>query len=109
MISGKWVAIEHAKVKEILEWPITKDAHDIRYFMGLTRYNCIFIEFFSRKAHPIKTLQKKSIQFIWSQQRQYSFDKLKHLFTTTPILIIVDLKKEFVIWNDASKESLGGF
>ena len=58
--------------------------------------------------NPITTLQKKSVWFIWSQQRQDSFDKLKHLLTSTPILRIVDPNKDFVVWTNATKEVLWG-
>ena len=54
------------------------------------------------------TCQKKSVRFVWSQQCQDSFDKLKNLLTTTPILRIVDPNKYFVVCTDASKEGLGG-
>ena len=46
---------------------------------------------------------------MWSQQCQDSFDKLKHLLITKPILRIVDPNKDFVVCTDASKDSLGGF
>ena len=45
---------------------------------------------------------------MWSQQCQDSFDKLKLLLTTTPILRIVDPNKDFVVCTDASKDGLGG-
>ena len=85
-----------------------KDVHYIKSFMGLTGYYRIFLENNSRKAHPVTSLQKKSVQFVWSQQCQDRVDKLKHLLTTTPILRIVDPNKYFVVCTDASKEGLGG-
>ena len=63
---------------------------------------------FSRISDPITTLQNKSVRFVWSQQCQDSFHKLKHLLTTTPILIIVDANKYFVVCTNATKEGLGG-
>ena len=76
--------------------------------MGLTGYYRRFIDIFSKITHPIATLQKQSLWFVWSQQCQNSVDKLKHLLTTTPILRIVDLNKDFVVCTDASKDGLGG-
>ena len=77
--------------------------------MGLNGYYCRFIEIFSRIAHPIITgLQKESVRFVWSQQCQESFDKLKRLLTTTPILRIANQIKDFIVCIDASKEGLGG-
>ena len=85
----------------------SKNVHDIRSFMGLIVYCQIVIEKFSRITHPITTLQNKSVWFIYSPQCQESFDKLKYLLTTTPILKIVDPSKYFVVCTDASKEGLG--
>ena len=76
--------------------------------MGLTWYYHIFIEFVSKIAYPITTLQKKSVWFIWNQQCQDSFEKLKQLLTTTPVLKIVDPSKDFVVCTDASKKGVGG-
>ena len=67
IISEKSVAVDRAKVKVILEWTVPKDVHHIRPSMVLTRYYRIFIENFSRIVHPITTLQKKSVIFVWNQ------------------------------------------
>ena len=37
-----------------------------------------------------------------------SFNKLKHMLTTAPILKIIDPFKDFVVCIDASKQRLGG-
>ena len=78
VISEEGTPVDPAKIRAILEWPVPKDVLDIRSFMGLTWYYRKFIDFFSRIAHPITNLEKKGILFIWSQQCQDSFDKLKH-------------------------------
>jgi hypothetical protein len=59
-------------------------------------------------SHPITSLQKKGTKFIWSEKCQESFEKLKHLLTTTPILKITDPYKDFVVCTDACIEGLGG-
>ena len=108
IIWEKGVGVDPAKIKVIIEWNILKDVYGIRSFMGLTWYYHIFIENFSRIDNTITTLQKKGIKFVWSQQCQDSFDKLKHLLNTTPILRIVDPNKYFVVCTDASKEEVVG-
>ena len=61
VISEEGVAVDPAKIKATLEWPVPKYVHDIIYFIGLTCYYHIFIEMFSRISHPITTLENKSI------------------------------------------------
>eukprot|EP00253_Pinus_taeda_P035992 PITA_35992 len=76
--------------------------------MGLAGYYGRFVEGFSKVAFPITSLQKKGKVFHWTPSCQKSFEQLKHLLTTAPILSIADPNKEYVVCTDASKEGLGG-
>ena len=96
------------KIKSIIDWPVPKDVTDVRSYMGITRYYTKIIERFSRIANPINSLQKKGEKFIRDQKCKDNFTKLKTLLTMTPILKIVDLNKDFVVWTDACNEGLGG-
>jgi len=91
-----------------MEWPVPKDVADIRSFMGLAGYYRRFVEGFSRVAYPITSLQKKGRAFKWTPECQQSFEQLKHLLTTAPILSIADPNKDYVVCTDASKEGVGG-
>ena len=53
-------------------------------------------------------LKKKANKFLWTNKFEESFQKLKHLLMTTPMLWIADLDADFVVCTDASKEGLGG-
>ena len=108
VISTEGIVVDPEKIKAIIEWPVPKDVADIWSFMGITRYYRRFIEGFSKIAYPIMSLQKKGTKFNWSQKCQDSFNKLKELLTTTPILKVVDPEKDFTICVDTSKEGLGG-
>ena len=102
------IAIDPEKIRAIMEWPFPKDVEDIQSFMGITEYYRRFIEGFSKIAYPITSLQKKGTKFNWSQKYQDSFNKLKELLTTAPILNVENPDKEFIVCVDASKEGLGG-
>jgi UDP-N-acetylglucosamine:LPS N-acetylglucosamine transferase len=91
-----------------MEWPIPKDVADIHSFMGITGYYHRFIEGFSKIAYRSISLQKKGTKFNWSQNCKDSFNKLKELLTSVPILKVVDPDKDFIVCVDASKEGLGG-
>eukprot|EP00253_Pinus_taeda_P017026 PITA_17026 len=102
------IAVDPEKIKAIMDWPVPKDVADVQSFMGLAGYYRRFVEGFSKVAFPITLLQKKGRAFHWTPNCQKSFEQLKHLLSTTPILSIADPHKDYVVCTDASKEGLGG-
>jgi hypothetical protein len=44
------------KVKASMEWPVSKNAHEVRSFMGLAGYYRRFVEGFSKIAKLITIL-----------------------------------------------------
>eukprot|EP00253_Pinus_taeda_P005576 PITA_05576 len=108
VITKDGIAVDPQKIKTIMQLLVPKYVVDIRSFIGLDVYYTRFIEGFSRVAYPITSLQKKGMDFKWSIECQESFDQLKHLLTTAPILSIVDPNKDYVVCTDASKEGVGG-
>jgi hypothetical protein len=45
-----------------MEWPVLKNAHEVRSFMGLEGYYQRFVEGFSKIEKPITTLQRKGVE-----------------------------------------------
>ena len=108
IITKDGIVVDREKIKTIMEWPVPKDMVDIRSFMGLDGYYMRFIEGFSRVAYPITSLQKKGKTFKWNMKCHKSFNQLKHLLNTAPILSIADPNKDYVVCTDANKEGVGG-
>ena len=44
---------------------------------------------------------------MWSEKCQANFEELKKRLTTTPVLVLPDLNKNFSIYCDASRQGLG--
>ena len=74
------------KVKAIMEWPVLKNTHEVRSFMGLASYYQRFVEGFSKIAKPITTLQHKGVKCEWMEECDSTFIELKRLLTSVPIL-----------------------
>eukprot|EP00253_Pinus_taeda_P009241 PITA_09241 len=106
VISKEGIVVDPEKIKTILEWPVPKDVADIRSFMGLAGYYRRSVEGFSRVAYPIASLQKKGRSFKWSSECQQSFEKLKQLLTSAPVLSIAYPNKDYVVCTDASGEGV---
>jgi hypothetical protein len=90
-----------------MEWPVPKNAHEVRSFMELAGYYWRFVEGFSKIAKPISTLQRKGVRYEWTKEFNSAFIKLKRLLTIAPILRVLDMGKDFTVCTDASKQGLG--
>jgi len=52
-------------------------------------------------------LLEKNAKFVWSGKCQENFEELKRRLTTAPVLVLLDLCKNFSIYCDASRLGLG--
>jgi hypothetical protein len=107
IISDKGISVDPEKVKAIMEWPVPKNAHEVRSFMGLAIYYQRFVEGFSKIAKPITTLQCKGVNYEWTEECDSAFIELNRLLTSAPILRVSDMEKDFTVCTDASKQGLG--
>jgi hypothetical protein len=57
-------------------------------------------------VRPMTALLAKKVEFKWTPECQESFETLKKL-TTTPVLILPDVHKSFLLYCDASYTGLG--
>ena len=108
VISKEGISLDPGNIRAIMECHIPKYVLDVWSFMGITGYYRKFIEGFSKIANPITSLQKKGKIFVWDLKCEESFNKLKELLTTAPILKITYPNKDFVVCIDACNEGLGG-
>ena len=74
------------KVKAIMEWPVPKNAHEVRSFMGLAGYYRRFVEGFSKIVKPITTLQHNWVMYEWTEECDSAFIAIERLLTSAPIL-----------------------
>jgi hypothetical protein len=86
IISKYGIAVDSEKVEAIREWSTPKNVTEVRYFKGLAGYYRRFIGLFSKIAHLITSLQRKGMKFQWTTDCERSFQHLKQLLTSAPIL-----------------------
>ena len=75
--------------------------------MGLTNYYRKFIKGFAQIASPLHALTRKGTKFVWTEECQTAFDKLKKVLTEAPILAYPDFSLPFILATDASDDALG--
>ena len=107
VMSAEGVAVNPSKVNDVLNWESPKSVPQIRSFLGMAGYYRRFIEGFSRIARPLTQLLKKEKKFAWTPECEQSFQELKKRLTTAPVLVLPDVRKDFEIFCDASRQGLG--
>ena len=86
IISTKGIQVDRAKIDLITDLPIPKSVRDIRSFLGHAGFYRHFIKDFSAIYHPLSHLLMKDAPFEWIEECQASFETLKTLLTTSPIV-----------------------
>ena len=93
--------------ESVTNFPIPRNAKDIQRFIGLANYYRRFVQNFSRIAEPLTRLTRKNTEFRWGPEQQISFDKLKQVLTSKPVVAIYDTNKPVILHTDASKIGIG--
>ena len=75
--------------------------------LGLAGYYRRFLPNCSKIAKPLTNLLKNNTPFIWHANTDETFNTLKQLLTSQPLLQYPDFSKPFILSTDASNEALG--
>lgn len=96
------------KIEVIKKIQLPKSTKQIKSFLGITGFYRKFIKDYSKVALPMTRYLKKGSE-LNVKDRQYieSFNKLKALICTCPILAYPNFAKTFTLTTDASNSALG--
>jgi len=108
VISPKGVEMQKEKVEGVLSWPVPRNVKEVQKFLGLANYYRRFIENFARIAALLHMLVRKEQKWKWKREQEEAFEKLKTVFTTEPILAILDINREMRVEADTSDYATGG-
>jgi len=100
--------MQKEKVEGVLNWPVPRNVKEVQKFLGLTNYYRRFIKDFARIAVPLHMLVRKEQRWKWEKKQEEMFERLKAVFTTEPILAILDINKEIRVETDASDYAIEG-
>ncbi|OMJ16744.1 Transposon Tf2-11 polyprotein, partial [Smittium culicis] len=100
-----------SKINKILQWPRPRNIKELRGFLGLTCFYRVWIKSYSVLADPLYKLLRKDEVYIWNKNQEKSFNTLKALVSTAPILKAPNYTKnpgKFILTVDASPVGAGG-
>ena len=107
VVSEKGISCDPAKVKAISELSPPSDIGAVRRFLGLTGYYRQCIKGYAKIAEPLVRLTRKHQMFKWGKDQQNAFEILKKALISAPIMAYPDPTKEYKLFTDASKTSIG--
>jgi len=87
------------------EWPVPQSKKQVRSFLGFCSYYRKFVRSFSIIAKPLFVLTENQIRFLWTEQCQQAFDRLKQ--TAAPLLSFLLREGKFILDTDASGHGTG--
>ncbi len=91
----------------IRSFPSPTSRKHVRQLLGKVNFYRKFIPDAITILEPLYNLLRKNVPFLWSAACQASFDQVKTLLTSAPILAVFDHTKPISIYTDASGVGIG--
>jgi hypothetical protein len=98
------VQMDPVKTNAITDWLIPTNKMELPRFIGFLNFYRRFVESFSQITSPLHQLTSK-VKWEWTTEQQNTFDRLKTIITTDPILVLPVPDKKFTIECDACDAS----
>ena len=107
VISKDGLKVDPEKVNAIVNMPAPTDVQSVRRFLGLVQYVAKFIPNMADLTAPLRELTKNDVAWHWDKPQKDSFDRLKQVLSSTPVLKFYNLQEDVTISVDPSSKGLG--
>lgn len=106
--TGVGIRMDPSKVQAISDWKSPSSVKAVRSFLGFANYYRLFIKSFAQIARPLTNLTRKDQPFLWDQECENAFQKLKNSFQKEPVLATYNPDLETQLEPDSSGWAVGG-
>ena len=100
------ITVDPNKVQAIQAWKVPSCKKDIQSFLGMVNFYRRFIKNCASIAKPLTQLTK-NVPFDWNAEAQKSFDALKEVLVTAPVLKAFNPNCPIIVTTDASRLAIG--
>lgn len=94
-------------IEVVQNFKIPKTRKQVKSFLGMINFYRKFVPDFSLRSLNLTNLTKEKQPFVWTQEAEAEFLDLKEALLKEPCLSLPDMSRDFVLYTDASQESLG--
>lgn len=91
----------------IKNFPVPQNQKNVRQFLGKINFYNEYVPNIAITLDPLHNLLRKNQKFVWTEECQKSFEKMKQLLCSQPILEIFDPDLPILIYTDASIQGVG--
>lgn len=106
-VSKEGIQPDPGNLIKVRDWPLPKKPEQLKSFLGLCGYYARFLEHYSDLVKPLREAAEGKGELIWSSEMTESFQKLRALLTSEPVLSLPTLKGTFTLATDASDSAIG--
>ena len=90
------------RTEAILKLDPPKTVKNCKQFCGMVNFLSIFLKDLQLILAPIYQLTKKGIPFVWSEECETAFKKIKKALTSPPVLAMPNEQGHFILVSDTS-------
>ena len=95
------------KTKAVINFPESKSTKDVHSYFSLTGYFRKFIKNYSLIVRLLSELLKKDVKYQYGEIERNSFNQIKNILSSEPVLAIYNPKSEFEIHCKACIDGYG--
>ena len=107
ILSKEGLKMDPSKVQTIQDWPEPHKVKDVQSFLGFANFYHCFISNYSNIVILLTWLTCKGISWNFTDATRKSFQALKPVFISTPVLTHWVPNKPIIVETDASNYALG--
>ena len=107
-ITDEGISPDPRKTDAITNMPEPTDRKGLQRFLGMINYIGKFIPNLAELTAPLRKLLQKDIEFRFTDEHKKSYNRLKEIATSEPILKSYDIDRKTKISADSSRSGLGG-
>lgn len=107
VVSEGGVTTDPEKISAVRNWPVPRTKKQVRSFLGFCSYYRKFVKGFSLIAKPLFSLTENLAKFVWTEQCESAFQRLKKCLMSSPILSFPRNEGQFLLDTDASNHGIG--
>lgn len=107
LLTPEGIQMDPQKISAIKNRAAPRNSKELLSFIQACSWYRRFIQNFANVSKPLTQLIKNNVTWKWTELEQNSFESLKNLLITSPILKQADYNLPFLLKTDASAYALG--